>query len=55
MRLKWDEKAETAIRQIKDRQYPQVLEGLTDDILLVGISYDKKTKVHTCKIEKYRL
>ena len=25
----------------------------TGDILLVGINYDKETKLHTCKIERY--
>ena len=23
------------------------------DILLVGISYDRESKLHTCKIERY--
>ena len=23
------------------------------DILLVGVNYDKETKLHTCKIERY--
>lgn len=51
--LKWNRSVEGAIRQIKERQYPQILERYNDDILLVGISYDEKTKKHECKIEKY--
>ena len=42
-----------AIRQIKEKDYPQILEDYGGDILLVGINYDAKSKKHTCKIEKY--
>ena len=31
----------------------RVAEGYGSDILLVGISYDEKTKRHECLIEKY--
>ena len=50
--LKWDYEAETAIDQIKEKKYPKGLEKYRDNLLLVGISYDKKTKKHSCKIEK---
>ena len=50
--LKWDKTAETALAQIKEKKYPQSLDAYTDEILLVGINYDKKTKEHTCAIEK---
>lgn len=53
--LKWNKKAETALRQIKDKKYVQAVAGYTGDILLVGISYDKKSKEHECLIEKYRI
>ncbi len=43
-----------AIQQIKDRDYVQAVGNHTGDILLVGISYDKKSKKHRCMIEKYR-
>lgn len=52
--LKWNKSAGSAIEQIKDKKYPQVFEGYGSDILLVGISYDEKTKRHECMIEKYR-
>jgi hypothetical protein len=52
--LKWNKTAEGAIAQIKNRNYPQVLEGFGSDILLVGVNYDEKSKEHTCVIEKYR-
>jgi hypothetical protein len=51
--LKWNKSAEGAIAQIKNRNYPQVLEGFGSDILLVGVNYDEKSKKHTCGIEKY--
>lgn len=50
--LKWNQNVMTALQQIKDRQYPSVLEAYTGDILLVGISYNRKTKAHECVIEK---
>lgn len=51
--LKYDKSADTAIRQIRDRQYTQALEGYRGEILLVGINYDRdnKDKPHSCVIE----
>ena len=51
--LKWDQSAEGAIKQIKDKKYFESLEEYQDNLLLIGINYDKKTKEHVCKIEKY--
>lgn len=53
--LKWNHSAESAIEQIKDRNYPQMFEGYGGDVLLVGINYDQKTKKHGCVIEKYHM
>lgn len=50
--LKWNKSAGAAIQQIKEKKYMQVLKGYTGNILLVGINYDKKSKEHTCIIEK---
>lgn len=50
--LKWNQSAETALAQIKEKRYPEAIKDYTGDILLVGINYDKKTKVHQCIIEK---
>lgn len=50
--LKWDKDAETALDQIKNRKYPESLADYHNHVLLVGISYDKKTKEHRCKIER---
>lgn len=50
--LKWNKNAETAIQQIRDKKYPESLLKYTGKILLVGISYDKKSKEHLCEIEE---
>ena len=52
--LKYNHSADTAISQIKQKNYPAKLADYTGDVLLVGINYDKESKQHTCKIEKYR-
>lgn len=53
--LKWDKSVEGAIDQIKEKKYVAALEEYKGNILLVGINYDKKTKEHQCKIEKYEM
>lgn len=50
--LKWDKSSEGAIGQIKERNYPAVLRDYGGEIVLVGIGYNPKTKVHTCEIER---
>ena len=50
--LKWDQSAEGAISQIKEREYCRSLEEYQGDILLVGVNYNKKTKKHECVIEE---
>ena len=52
--LKWDKDAKTAIDQIKERQYTKNIETYKGNILLVGISYDKRTKEHTCILEEFQ-
>jgi hypothetical protein len=51
--LKINKSADSAIDQIKNRNYPQTLENCGSDILLVGVNYDEKSKKHTCRIESY--
>lgn len=53
--LKWDKSAEGAIAQIKDRQYVDALKEYHGSLLLAGINYNKKTKKHTCVIEKMEI
>ena len=51
--LKWNQSAEAAIQQIKERNYTQALERYTGRMLLIGINYDKKSKKHECMIEQF--
>lgn len=54
--LKYNESADSAINQIKEKRYQGVLSGYQDKILLVGINYDvdgKEKKHHTCVIEEW--
>ena len=51
--LKWDKTAESAIEQIKERNYVSEILTDTNEVILVGINYDKKTKEHQCKIEMW--
>ncbi len=54
--LKYEKTAETALQQIRDRQYAQVFEGYSGEILLVGINYSRedRDKPHSCVIERIR-
>ncbi len=53
--LKWDKSVEGAIGQIKDKGYVDALKEYKGNLLLVGINYDKKKRVHQCNIEKYEM
>ena len=50
--LKYDSSAESAIEQIKEKQYMDCLKNYSGEVLLVGINYDKESKKHSCKIER---
>lgn len=45
--------ADAAIDQIHRKEYEGKVLEYTDNLLLVGINYDKESKKHTCIIEKY--
>ncbi|MCD7839364.1 MAG: PD-(D/E)XK nuclease domain-containing protein [Erysipelotrichaceae bacterium] len=51
--LKVNDTSESAIQQIIDKNYIQKVEN-NNEILLVGISYNKKNKIHKCKIQRYQ-
>lgn len=53
--LKNGKSAQEALNQIKEKEYVKALEEYKDNLLLVGISYDQKTKEHACKIERWNL
>ena len=48
--LKWDQSVRAAADQVLDRDYPQVLRDLGVPILVVAVTYDSKTKEHSCRI-----
>ena len=52
MELKKDDTVDAAISQIRERRYPEALEKYKDNLLLVAITYDSKTKEHRARIEK---
>lgn len=59
LELKIDSTPKSAIRQIKDKNYALKFKGRLGErtrysgrILAVGISYDRKKKEHSCKIEE---
>ena len=54
LELKFSQDADAAIDQIKRKQYPAKVAEHTNNLLLVGINYDRETKQHTCHIERYQ-
>ena len=53
--LKFDKSAQTAITQIKEKNYLQFFKNYKGEVLLVGINYSKDTKTHQCIIEMAKL
>ena len=51
--LKRNDTAESAIDQIKSKQYFEALSNYKGNLFFVGINYDAGDKTHTCKIEKF--
>jgi len=51
--LKWNSTSEGALKQIRDRNYPRILDNYGGEIVLVGVNYDENTKVHDCRIERH--
>ncbi|MCD7788111.1 MAG: ATP-binding protein [Firmicutes bacterium] len=52
--LKYNKDADTAIRQIKEKRYDGKMREYcgSDNLILVGINYDRETKKHSCLIER---
>ena len=53
--LKFDKSAQTAITQIKEKNYLLFFKDYKGEDLLVGINYSKDTKTHQCIIERAKL
>lgn len=52
--LKWNRPVQSAIDQIREKGYYAALSEYMDNLLLIEVTYDTKTKQHTCIIEKYQ-
>ncbi len=50
--LKVRETAGTALDQIREKRYFAGLDKFKGNTLLIGVSYDRSTKAHECKIER---
>ena len=53
--LKFDKSAQTAITQIKEKNYLQFFKDYKGEVLLVGINYSKNSKTHQCIIERAQI
>ena len=57
--LKWNQSADGAIAQIKNRRYPEAVKEYGGEILLVGISYNREApageRKHQCRIERFTI
>ena len=51
--LKRNKCAESAIEQIKQKQYFDSLSKYRGDLIFVGINYDENEKTHSCRIERF--
>lgn len=51
--LKWNKSVESALEQIKRKEYCRSLEEYHGNLLLVGVNYDRNTKEHVCLIEEF--
>ena len=49
--LKYDKTADSAINQIKRKNYPKSLQGFSKRIVLCGINYNKETSKHEVEME----
>lgn len=52
--LKVDKDADSALDQIRRKEYPAKVAEYAANLLLVGINYDRQTKQHSCRIETCR-
>lgn len=50
--LKVDKTADSALKQIEEKRYPNALSGHYGEVILVGISYSKESKKHKCVIKR---
>lgn len=51
--LKYNKTASGAIEQIRKKKYAEALSEYEGNMLLVGIDYNRESKEHECRIEKF--
>ncbi len=51
--LKRNSSTESALDQIRNKQYFDSLAHYQGDLLFVGVNYDEKEKTHSCKIDRF--
>ncbi len=51
--LKHNKSTDSALNQIRNKQYFDSLKDYYGEIVFVGINYDEKDKTHKCKIERF--
>jgi hypothetical protein len=52
LELKYNRDADSAIEQIRRKDYPAKVRDYAGNLLLVGINYDRDTKQHSCRIQR---
>lgn len=53
LELKYNQSADSALSQIKRKEYQGKVAQYSGHAILVGINYDRTTKQHECHIERY--
>lgn len=53
--LKHNKCAESAIDQIRNKQYFESLSHYKGNLIFVGINYDEASKTHECRIERFKV
>ena len=51
--LKRNGSTESALNQIREKNYFDSLSAYSGSLLFVGVNYDEATKTHECKIERF--
>ena len=51
--LKRNSSSESALDQIKEKRYFDSLSHYQGNLIFVGINYDEKDKIHSCRIERF--
>lgn len=50
--LKHNGTTESALNQIREEKYFDSMAHYKGNLLFIGVNYDEKSKIHTCRIEQ---